>query len=256
MADRGVVAAGHPLTAQAGADILRAGGNAVDAALAALMMSLMTEPLLTGLGAGGYMLVAPPGGEPVLLDFMVASPSNGERAPLDAVVLDFGDAVQVFHIGAASCGVYGVPAGVAEASARFGSVPLPDLAAPAVAAARDGRRHERHARRCCGSCSARSRSPRRSPAPATCSTASRRGRATWCAIPTSPTRSSAWRPKARARSTRATSGRPCRTGCSSAAGRSPAPTCTPTPRSRASPSASATTAARCSPTRRRAPAAC
>ena len=138
MADRGVVAAGHPLTAQAGADILRAGGNAVDAALAALMMSLMTEPLLTGLGAGGYMLVAPPGGEPVLLDFMVASPSNGERAPLDAVVLDFGDAVQVFHIGAASCGVYGVPAGVAEASARFGSVPLPDLAAPAVAAARDG----------------------------------------------------------------------------------------------------------------------
>jgi gamma-glutamyltranspeptidase/glutathione hydrolase len=102
------------------------------------MMSLMTEPLLTGLGAGGYMLVAPPGGEPVLLDFMVASPSHGERAPLDAVVLDFGDAVQVFHIGAASCGVYGVPAGVHEASARFGSVPLPDLAAPAVAAARGG----------------------------------------------------------------------------------------------------------------------
>lgn len=138
MADRGVVAAGHPLTAQAGADILRAGGNAVDAALAALMMSLMAEPLLTGLGAGGYMLVAPPGGEPVLLDFMVASPSNGERAPLDAVVLDFGDAVQVFHIGASSCGVYGVPAGIAEASARFGSIPLPDLAAPAIAAARDG----------------------------------------------------------------------------------------------------------------------
>ena len=255
MADRGVVAAGHPLTAQAGADILRAGGNAVDAALAALMMSLMTEPLLTGLGAGGYMLVAPPGGEPVLLDFMVASPSNGERAPLDAVVLDFGDAVQVFHIGAASCGVYGVPAGVAEASARFGSVPLPDLAAPAVAAARDGvvtnatqallwellgpiafATPESRARYLLDG--------------------RRRARATWCAIPTSPTRSSGWRPRARARSTRATSGRPCRTGCSSAAGRSPAPTCTPTPRSRVSRSTSATTAARCSPTRRRAPAAC
>ncbi len=138
MADRGVVAAGHPLTAEAGADILRAGGNAVDAALAALMMSFMAEPLLTGLGAGGYMLVAPPGGEPVLLDFMVASPSVGDRAPLEAVVLDFGDAVQVFHIGASSCGVYGMPAGIAEASARFGSVPLPELAAPAIAAARDG----------------------------------------------------------------------------------------------------------------------
>src|SRR5690349_4405344 len=136
--ERGVVAAGHPLTAQAGADILRAGGNAVDAALAALMMSFMAEPLLTGLGAGGYMLVAPPGGEPVLLDFMVAAPTGGDRAPLDAVVIDFGDAVQVFHIGASSAGVYGVPAGVAEASSRFGSVPLPDLAAPAIAAARDG----------------------------------------------------------------------------------------------------------------------
>ena len=77
MAERGVVAAGHPLTAQAGADVLRAGGNAVDAALAALMTSFMTEPLLTGLGAGGYMLVAPPGGAPVLLDFMVEAPGRG-----------------------------------------------------------------------------------------------------------------------------------------------------------------------------------
>ena len=109
MAERGVVAAGHPLTARSGADVLRAGGNAVDAALAALMTSFMTEPLLTGLGAGGYMLVAPPGGEPVLLDFMVVAPSHGDRAPLDAAVIDFGDAVQIFHIGASSCGVYGVP---------------------------------------------------------------------------------------------------------------------------------------------------
>ena len=95
---RGVVAAGHPLTAKAGADVLRAGGNAVDAALVALMTSFMTEPLLTGLGAGGYMLVTPPGGEPVLLDFMVAAPGEGDRAPLDAVVIDFGDAVQVLSL--------------------------------------------------------------------------------------------------------------------------------------------------------------
>ena len=85
------------------------------------------------------MLVAPPGGAPVLLDFMVEVGAHvGERAPLDAVVIDFGDAVQVFHIGASSCGTYGVPAGVAEAAARFGSIPLPELAAPAIAAARDG----------------------------------------------------------------------------------------------------------------------
>jgi gamma-glutamyltranspeptidase / glutathione hydrolase len=142
VAERGVVAAGHPLTAQAGADVLRAGGNAVDAALAALMTSFMTEPLLTGLGAGGYMLVAPPGGAPVLLDFMVEAPGRGAnpsaRAPLDAVVIDFGDAVQVFHIGASSCGVYGMPAGIATAAERFATVPLEALAAPAIALARDG----------------------------------------------------------------------------------------------------------------------
>ncbi len=142
MAGRGIVAAGHPLTAEAGAGILRAGGNAVDAALAALLASFMTEPLLTGLGAGGYMLVAPPGGDPVLLDFMVEAPGRGAdpaaRAPLDAIVIDFGDAVQKFHIGPSSCGVYGMPAGVAAAAARFGSLPLEQLARPAIALARDG----------------------------------------------------------------------------------------------------------------------
>jgi gamma-glutamyltranspeptidase/glutathione hydrolase len=139
---RGIVAAGHPLTAEAGAGILRAGGNAVDAALASLLASFMTEPLLTGLGAGGYMLVAPPGGEPVLLDFMVEAPGRGAdpaaRAALDAIVVDFGDAVQTFHIGASSCGVYGMPSGVEAAARRFGSLPLSDLAAPAIALCREG----------------------------------------------------------------------------------------------------------------------
>src|ERR1700712_2345433 len=74
---RGVVAAGHPLTAEAGADVLRAGGNAVDAALAAIMTSFAAEPWLTSLGAGGYMLVAEPGGEEVLLDFFVEAAGRG-----------------------------------------------------------------------------------------------------------------------------------------------------------------------------------
>jgi gamma-glutamyltranspeptidase/glutathione hydrolase len=134
----GVVAAGHPLTAQAGADVLRAGGNAVDAALAAMLTSFVAEPLLTGLGAGGYMLVAAPGEDDVLLDFFVAAPSEGERAPLVPVDVSFGDAVQVFNVGAASCGVYGAPAGVHAAHERYGTVPLPELAAPAAALARAG----------------------------------------------------------------------------------------------------------------------
>jgi gamma-glutamyltranspeptidase/glutathione hydrolase len=138
----GVIAAGHPLTARAGADVLRAGGNAVDAALAAMVTSFASEPLLTALGAGGYMLVVAPQRDPVLLDFFVeaagreADPSA--RAELVPISVSFGDAIQVFNIGAASVGAYGLPAGLCAASERFGRVPLGELVRPAAALARDG----------------------------------------------------------------------------------------------------------------------
>jgi gamma-glutamyltranspeptidase / glutathione hydrolase len=140
-AERGVVAAGHPLTAQAGVRVLREGGNAVDATVAAMLTSFVTESLLTGLGAGGYMLVAGAGVEPTLLDFFVEAPTrigDGSEAELLGVGVSFGDAEQVFHIGPASCGVYGVPVGVCEAARRWGTVALDQLVAPAVALARDG----------------------------------------------------------------------------------------------------------------------
>src|SRR6478735_3994133 len=54
---RGAVAAGHPLTAEAGAEVLAEGGNAVDACIAAAFVSWVTESTLTGPGAGGFMLV-------------------------------------------------------------------------------------------------------------------------------------------------------------------------------------------------------
>lgn len=138
----GMVAAGHPLTAEVGARVLREGGNAVDAAVAAVLASWVCEPLLTGPGAGGYMLVAG-GGEPgVLLDFFVEAPgagaTHGEHAELLPVEISFGDAVQVFNCGAASCAVPGSPAGLDAAARRWGSIPLADLAAPAVVLARDG----------------------------------------------------------------------------------------------------------------------
>jgi gamma-glutamyltranspeptidase/glutathione hydrolase len=138
----GVVAAGHPRTAEAGAAALRAGGNAVDAAVAAVLASFSTEPLLTGLGAGGHMLVALPGEEPVLLDFFVEMPGRGldpaDRGALVPVEVSFGDAVQVFHIGPASVGTWGSPAGLCEASARYGRLELAELCEPAARLAADG----------------------------------------------------------------------------------------------------------------------
>jgi gamma-glutamyltranspeptidase/glutathione hydrolase len=151
-APQGVVAAGHPLCAEAGAAALRTGGNAVDAALAAMLTSFAAEPLLTGLGAGGYMLVAPPreasplwpsgADQPVLLDFFVEVPGRGadpsQRAELVPVDVSFGDAVQLFNVGAAAVGTYGMPRGVCVAAERFGRMRLAELAAPAAALAREG----------------------------------------------------------------------------------------------------------------------
>jgi gamma-glutamyltranspeptidase/glutathione hydrolase len=140
---RGVVAAGHPLTAQAGADALRSGGNAVDAAVAAVLMSFASESPLSGPGAGGFMVVHTPEGSDHLLDFFVAAPGIGltESRIADLVPVDVefsAEAVQRFHVGPASVGVYGNPAGLAEALERWGTMPLADLCVGPARAARDG----------------------------------------------------------------------------------------------------------------------
>ncbi len=138
----GVIAAGHPLSAQAGADAMREGGNAVDCAIAAMLTAFACEPLLTSLGAGGYMLVVEPGNDPVLLDFFVEAPGRGAdvtaRAELVPISVSFGDAIQVFNIGPASVGTYGMAAGVCEASSRFGRMPLDELVRTGVELGRDG----------------------------------------------------------------------------------------------------------------------
>ena len=140
---RGVVAAGHPVTASAGADVLRAGGNAVDAAVAAVLMSWVAESPLTGPGAGGFMLVHTVGGEDHLLDFFVAAPGRGMREldPADLTPIDIHfseDAVQRFNVGPSSCGAYGNPIGLAQALERFGSAGLGELTAGPARAARQG----------------------------------------------------------------------------------------------------------------------
>ena len=139
---KGVVAAGHPLTAEAGAGVLREGGNAVDAAVCAVLASFAVESPLTGFGAGGYMMVHRPGEEATLIDFFVAAPGLDETersAELVPVSVRFdADTVQTFYVGPASCGVPGTAAGLADALERFGTMALADLVGPAVRLAREG----------------------------------------------------------------------------------------------------------------------
>jgi gamma-glutamyltranspeptidase / glutathione hydrolase len=138
---RGVVAAGHPLTAEAGANVLREGGNAVDAAVCSVLASFATESPLTGFGAGGFMLVTPPAAEPVLVDFFVQAPGLGgleRRAELEPVDVYFDKTPQTFNIGAASCGVPGTAAGLAHVLGRFGTAPLQELVQPGIELAWEG----------------------------------------------------------------------------------------------------------------------
>src|SRR5919109_5102153 len=141
---KGAVAAGHPLTTQAGARMLEEGGNAVDACIAAAFVSWVAESPLTGPGGGGFMLVhRARDGSDRILDFFVAAPGRGlppgEPHEMAAVDVAFDrQAVQVFLVGPPSCSVPGAPAGLAAAHRRYGTTPWAELLAPAVEVARGG----------------------------------------------------------------------------------------------------------------------
>ncbi len=141
---QGAVAAGHPLTAEAGARVLAAGGNAVDACVAAALASWVAESPLTGPGAGGFMLVhRARDRSDRLLDFFVAVPGLGGRRPepaaMTAIDVDFDRASsQVFRIGAASCAVPGAAAGLEAAHRSYGTLPWAVLFEPALELARGG----------------------------------------------------------------------------------------------------------------------
>ena len=115
---RGAIAAGHELTARAGAEALAQGGHAVDALVAAAAMSWAAEPALTGPCGGGFALVRPARGRPALLDAFTSIPginlpADRRLGQVESVEVPF-DArtTQVFHIGPATCAVPGVVPGL------------------------------------------------------------------------------------------------------------------------------------------------
>ena len=138
---RGTVAAGHAATAEAAATILRAGGNAFDAALAALAAACVAEPVLASLGGGGFLLARDAGGDDVLYDFFAQTPR--QRRPAAAVefrpvLADFGTTTQEFHIGAGAIATPGMARGLVAVHGERGALPLAVILEPAIALARDG----------------------------------------------------------------------------------------------------------------------
>jgi gamma-glutamyltranspeptidase/glutathione hydrolase len=132
------VAAGHPATAEAGAEILADGGNAADAAVAACLASCVAETLMTGLLGGGHAVYFDAGsGTARNLDCFVAVPS-GSGAPMESLHVAFGEELVHYAIGASSCAVPGVPAGLEALWRAHGTLPWARLVDPALRLARDG----------------------------------------------------------------------------------------------------------------------
>ncbi|ATX80208.1 gamma-glutamyltransferase, Threonine peptidase, MEROPS family T03 [Mariprofundus aestuarium] len=139
---KGMVAAGHPATAEAGAAILKEGGNAVDAAIAAITTSFIAEPVLTAPGGGGFMLIADTSNRSILYDgfahMPLGSALTGIKPELKAVPIDFGDTTQTFHVGQGAVGTPSLLAMLFHAHKEHGKLPLAEVLAPGVDAARSG----------------------------------------------------------------------------------------------------------------------
>jgi gamma-glutamyltranspeptidase/glutathione hydrolase len=133
----GVVSAADPRAAQAGADMLRRGGSATDAAIATMLALTVVEPQSSGIGGGGFLLHHSAGGEVDTLDGRETAPGGADpQWFLDPAghPRPFIDAV----ISGLSVGVPGNVRLAAEAHARWGQLPWASLFEPAIRLARDG----------------------------------------------------------------------------------------------------------------------
>jgi gamma-glutamyltranspeptidase / glutathione hydrolase len=137
----GAVSSGDPLATGAGLEILRAGGNAVDAAVATALALAVVYPEAGNLGGGGFAVVKRGDGV-TTLDFRETAPAAAHRTMyLDAE----GQPVEnASLVGPLSSGVPGSPAGLHELHRKHGRLPWPRVVAPAVRLAAEGFRVDRH----------------------------------------------------------------------------------------------------------------
>ncbi len=140
---KGGVASGHPCVTAAACDILRAGGNAFDAAVAAGFAAAVAEPALTSLGGGGFLLARTAQGQAILFDFFVDTPGRSLRASelephFLPVTVRFPGSEQIFNVGMGSVAVPGALKGYLHTHRRLGRLPLREVLVPAIHLAREG----------------------------------------------------------------------------------------------------------------------
>jgi gamma-glutamyltranspeptidase/glutathione hydrolase len=140
VAANGMVVSTDRVASEVGAEILRRGGNAVDAAVAVHFALAVVNPEAGNIGGGGFMVVRMADGTTQSLDFREAAPLKATR---DMYLDSAGNVTNKSLVGHLASGVPGSVAGMWEAHRRFGSLPWADLVRPAVNLARGIVVHER-----------------------------------------------------------------------------------------------------------------
>jgi len=139
---RGMVVTNHPLASAAGSEMLLAGGNAVDGAVAALFTLTVVEPMMVGVLGGGVAHIRLADGHHLVLDGLSTAPGRGSAAMYQPISDEIGKARLVRdrenEVGPKAVAVPGALAGWCEALARFGTLPLADVLAPAIRLAERG----------------------------------------------------------------------------------------------------------------------
>src|ERR1051326_3784399 len=132
---RAMVASVSPIASEVGRDIMRRGGNAVDAAVAVGFALAVVHPEAGNIGGGGFMVIRLAGGRGRALHYRGNAPAIATH---DMYLDSTGAVTDKSVIGHLSAGVPGSVAGLAEAARRYGTMKLPRLMEPAIRYAREG----------------------------------------------------------------------------------------------------------------------
>ena len=134
------ISAGNKDTLEVAKEILKAGGNAFDAGVAAHFAMFITEPCMASAGGGGFALTKTTNGPVSFFDFFCHTPRIHKLDAPDfyPITVDFGTDQEVFYIGLGAVAVPGTIAGLFEIHQRYGSIPMHILLQPAIALAKYG----------------------------------------------------------------------------------------------------------------------
>lgn len=132
---------GHIETLNAAAEVLKSGGNAFDAAIAAYVASFVAEPAMSSAGGGGFAICSQRNKNPIAIDFFSGTPVHkpaDQNIQIKPVEVHFGDEIETYYAGVGTIAIPGAIRGVFLMHRNFGTMPLNELFHHAIKLARDG----------------------------------------------------------------------------------------------------------------------